>query len=411
MPQSREPFREDVEQPAANELMRCQGHDRGPAGTTASPQQADAALLVITEETFRGKRTAVDVTGQIAQRGDAFADMLELHVPLLLRLKDTGLCRGKGREDLRVMLLQGGPNPASEPRRERLVVDQKSGLVRVGENLCFGIKRQRRNDAMNMGVVLHLAAPGMEDGGEPATSSLVFGGDDIGEGPGAFAEDEIVDRLREREAKRAQLCRQREGHHEVGNREETGLLFCGPELLIESAALWAVAVVATVVGEVVFLAIPALVELTAEFRGSAREDAAHRFVMSGAQRGAMVTGVARPMLRQNIGERYGHGEPGKVAVSGRGEGAQGNPGFFLTDLGEMEINHDRFERAVSEVGGDLPDRGTAFEHVRGIAVTERVNAEDLVFFVETTLGLGEIECRPDSRLAHWFGMGSESLPE
>jgi hypothetical protein len=40
-----------------------------------------------------------------------------------------------------------------------------------------------------------------------------------------------------------------------------------------------------------------------------------------------------------------------------------------------------------------------------------VNAEDLVFFVETTLGLGEIECRPDSRLAHWFGMGSESLPE
>lgn len=75
----------------------------------------------------------------------------------------------------------------------------------------------------------------------------------------------------------------------------------------------------------------------------------------------------------------------------------------------MEIDHDRFERAVAEVGGDLADRSTAFEHVGGVAVTQRVNAEDLVFFVETAFDLGEIERRPDTRLAHRFGMRSESL--
>jgi len=260
---------------------------------------------------------------------------------------------------------------------------EESGLVRVDKNLGFRLERQRRNDAMNVGMVLHLAAPGMQHGGEPAASSLVFGGDDIGEGPGTFAENEIVDYLREREAKRAQLGRHREGHHEIRNREEAGFLLRGPELLIEGTALRAVAMVAAVVGEVMLLAVATLVELPAEFRGSAREDAAHRFVVSGAQGRAMGAGIARPMLQQNICERERHSGSENRSASGRGEGAQGDPGFFLTDLGEMEIDHDRFERAVAEVGRDLADRGTAFEHVRGIAVTERMNAEDLVFFVET----------------------------
>jgi hypothetical protein len=57
------------------------------------------------------------------------------------------------------------------------------------------------------------------------------------------------------------------------------------------------------ISEVVLVAVAALIELPAEFRSPARENAAHCFVMSRAQRRAMVTGVARPMLRQNIGER------------------------------------------------------------------------------------------------------------
>lgn len=193
---------------------------------------------------------------------------------------------------------------------------QKSGLVRVDEDPGFGIECQSRNDAVNVRVVLHLTSPGVQDRGEPATTSLVFGGEDIGEGPGTFAEDESVDRLGKREAKRAQFRRHREGDHEVGNREEACLLLRGPELLVECPALRAVAVVAAMVGEVMLSAIPAPVELPAELRGSAREDAAHRFVMSRAQSGAIGSGIARPMLRQNIGERYGHDEPGTVVVSG-----------------------------------------------------------------------------------------------
>ena len=58
------------------------------------------------------------------------------------------------------------------------------------------------------------------------------------------------------------------------------------------------------------------------------EDAAHRFVMSGAERGAMFTGIARPMLRQNIGERQRHGEPGKSGRVRKKRGCSARPGLF-----------------------------------------------------------------------------------
>lgn len=138
----------------------------------------------------------------------------------------------------------------------------------------------------------------------------MFGGDDIGEGSGAFAKNEIVEHFRKREAKRPQLGRHRKSHHEVGDGEKACLLPGGPELLIEAAALRAVAMIAAVIGEVMLLTIAALVEPPAEFRSSARENAMHCLVMSGAESGAMVAGIARPMLRQNIGERERHGEPG-----------------------------------------------------------------------------------------------------
>jgi hypothetical protein len=71
-------------------------------------------------------------------------------------------------------------------------------------------------------------------------------GDDIGEGTGTLAQNQIVEHFREGEAKRAQFRWKGESHHEVGHWEEAGLLFRSPELLIESAALRAVAMVAAI---------------------------------------------------------------------------------------------------------------------------------------------------------------------
>ena len=43
-----------------------------------------------------------------------------------------------------------------------------------------------------------------------------------------------------------------------------------------------------------------------------------------------------------------------------GKGVEGIAAFALADLGEVEVGHDFFERAVTEVGGDLSHGGSAF---------------------------------------------------
>ena len=44
-----------------------------------------------------------------------------------------------------------------------------------------------RDHAVNVGMVLHFAAPGVKHGDAPVTSSFGLGGDDVCEGGGAFA--------------------------------------------------------------------------------------------------------------------------------------------------------------------------------------------------------------------------------
>lgn len=66
---------------------------------------------------------------------------------------------------------------------------------------------------------------------------------------------------------------------------------------------------------------------------------------------------------------------------------------------------------MTEVGSDLTHRGSAFEHVRGIAVAQRMDAEDLVLFIEPALDLRELERGPDPGLAHVLGMAAERFPE
>lgn len=63
-----------------------------------------------------------------------------------------------------------------------------------------------------------------------------------------------------------------------------------------------------------------------------------------------------------------------------GEGVEGVAAFGLADLGEVEVNHDFLERAVTEVGGDLSNGGTAFQHVCPEAVTQGVGGNVLVLF-------------------------------
>lgn len=53
----------------------------------------------------------------------------------------------------------------------------------------------------------------------------------------------------------------------------------------------------------------------------------------------------------------------------------------------------------------------AFEHVGGVAVTECMAAEVVVFFVETALGFGDVNGGPDAGLAHGFLVIVEGLAQ
>ena len=66
---------------------------------------------------------------------------------------------------------------------------------------------------------------------------------------------------------------------------------------------------------------------------------------------------------------------------------------------------------MAEISSDLPDGSSTLEHVGGKAVTQGVDAEHLVLFIETAFDLGEVHCRPDAGFAHGFGVGAESFPQ
>jgi hypothetical protein len=74
-------FGQDMEQPAAVELVGVQCHDGGLAGGAGGPAQEDVALFVISDEALGGEGAAPDVAGEVAQGGLPAAGVLDLDVP------------------------------------------------------------------------------------------------------------------------------------------------------------------------------------------------------------------------------------------------------------------------------------------------------------------------------------------
>lgn len=201
-----------------------------------------------------GEFTAAAVTGVpvVTQGSLAAADVLELDVPFFGRAQDLALGRGERVEEIGVLLLQGAVEAAAETLGEGAKVDEEVVLLRTDELAGVGLVGDGGNDEVNVGMVLDLPAPGVQDAGKSAAGPLVFRGDDITQGSSAFPQDEVVEDLWMGVAKAAQLFRDGEGDHEVGHGQEAGLLLGGPDLLVVCPALRAGAMIAAVVG-VVFL--------------------------------------------------------------------------------------------------------------------------------------------------------------
>jgi len=316
---------------------------------------------------------------------------------------------GEGLIEFGVVVLEGGVEAAAEAGGEGLIVDEEVFLGGAMEGFANGMEGGGGNDEVDVGVVLDLAAPGVEDAGEAEFGSVGLGGADVLEGGGALAEEEWIEDLGMEEAEGAEFCGQGEGDHEVGHGEEPGFLFGGPDLLVEGAALGAGAVVATVVGVVLFLAAVALIEPPAEGGRAAREDAPHGPVVVGGELVPVGTGVVFPMRTEEVCEVECHGAGGLLLDSG--QGAQGVAGLGLADLGEVEIDEGGLEGGVAEVGGDLTQAGAGVEHVGGVAVAQGVGAEFVVLFGEATFGAGDVHGGPDAGVGHGAAAFVEGLFE
>jgi len=266
----------------------------------------------------------------------------------------------------------------AEARRERLIVDEKIVFFWIDEGFGFGMEGNAGNDEMNVRVMLDLAAPGVQHAGETESRAMIFGGGDVLEGGGALAQDERIEDFGMNQAEGAQFRRQGEGDHEVGHRQEPGFLFGRPDLLVERTALRATAVIATVIGIVLLVAAVADVELAAEQVRTAREDAPHGPVVVVGELVSVGTGVVEPVLTEQICELQGQGE--SSAMLEIGEGGERVSAFGFADLGEMQVADDFLERAVTEIGGDLPDRCPAFQHVGTVTVTQGMGRYVIVLF-------------------------------
>ena len=240
-------------------------------------------MRIVAKESLGSKGAALQVTGEIADGRDATPDMLELHVPGLVGTKGPQRFFGQRGVQLGMVGLKSSLDSTAEPSRERLVVNQKIVFGGVVELIGFLIESDGGDDAVHVGMVLHLPSPGMQHADAATAVTPGFGGNDVGQGRSAFTQQEVVEFFGVAKAGDAEFCRDGEGDQKVRDGQQLGFLSGAPELLIGGSALRAAAMIATVVGEVGLLTVATAVESSSQFGSTAREGASHRSVMSGVE--------------------------------------------------------------------------------------------------------------------------------
>lgn len=87
----------------------------------------------------------------------------------------------------------------------------------MDEAVIAGIISDGGDDAVDVGVVLHLPTPGVEDAGDSETQArdFVFGGGDVVEGGGAAFKEEVVEFFGAMEAEAAELPGDGKGDEKV----------------------------------------------------------------------------------------------------------------------------------------------------------------------------------------------------
>ena len=106
-----------------------------------------------------------------------------------------------------MLIFQGAVEEAAETLGEGGVVDEELFLGGMMEGVVFGVEGDAGDDEVDVGVVLDLATPGVEDAGEAEFCAVVLGGADVLEGGGALAQEDRIEDLGMEEAEGAEFLR------------------------------------------------------------------------------------------------------------------------------------------------------------------------------------------------------------
>ena len=132
---------------------------------------------------------------------------------------------GGGREalvNIRVIVLEGEARRGCGSAGEGAEVDEEVSSLGGWTGFPLGVAGDGRNDAVDVRVVLHLAAPGVKHAGEASASAPVLVAMTSRRAP-ALSRGGVVEDLGMGQAEGAQFGGQGEGDHEVGHGQEAWL--------------------------------------------------------------------------------------------------------------------------------------------------------------------------------------------
>ncbi len=145
------------------------------------------------------------------------------------------------------------------------------------------VRCRRRNDTVNMRMMIEVLTPGVQHGGETDLGSEMFGiGSDCRARSRGSLEQKSIDRRLVLIGDCADFGGQREYDVEIGRGQEVRLLRGQPSLRRPPLTLGTMAVAARIVGDARMSAVLATFDVSAERRGTTNLDCRHDATLSEA---------------------------------------------------------------------------------------------------------------------------------
>ena len=211
-------------------------------------------------------------------------------------------------------LLQEQP---AEQAREHAHGQEEAGPAR---HPALAVERDAaaRHDHVDVRVMGHRRAPGVQHGGDADAGAEVLGiGGDRDQGLGRGLEQEIVDHRLVLVGDVGDGRRQREHHVIVRHRQQLGLARGEPFLCRGALALRAVPVAARVVGDLGVRALLAARDMAAERRRAAALDRRHHLQLAEAHMAGIGLTPCRSMVAEDIRDLQRRTRHARRASGGR----------------------------------------------------------------------------------------------